>query len=94
VELADIDVNAIAIDEAKAEYIAKKGVFPADIQEVHGNAPKFYLRNQAWNLYNMIGPNLSGRFLVVGIQYVVNERWRVVTAYWNDDGRAQRIYEG
>jgi hypothetical protein len=42
----------------------------------------------------MIGPTLTGRFLVVGIMRIEGSVWRLVTAYWNDDGRAQRLYEG
>jgi hypothetical protein len=42
---ADIDVRFIHIDEDKAEYIAGKGVTPEDVLEVHGGAPRFFLRN-------------------------------------------------
>ena len=41
----------------------------------------------------VIGPNRRGRFLIVGLQQVTETQFRLVTAYWNNDGRAQRIYE-
>jgi hypothetical protein len=42
----------------------------------------------------MIGPNRRGRFLWVSIMQVTGTEWRLITAYWNNDGRAQRAYEG
>jgi hypothetical protein len=93
VEAADLDVWFILIDEAKAEYIARKGVYPEDVQEVHDLAPRYFLKNAAWGLYNMIGPNRDRRFLVVSITHQEGTTWRLITAYWNGDGRARKIYE-
>lgn len=92
-EAADIKVWAILFDDTKIDYIATKGVMPADVDEVHGNRPRYFVRNPARNLYNMIGPNRAGRFLVAGLQQITETQFRLVTAYWNNDGRAQRIYE-
>ena len=55
-EAADLNVWFILIDEAKAEYIAGKGVYP-ECQEVHDLAPRYFLKKPAWGLYNMVGPN-------------------------------------
>ena len=63
-------------------------------QEVHDLAPRYFLKRPAWSLYNMIGPSASGRLLVVSIQQIEGPNWRLVTAYWNSDGRARRVYEG
>lgn len=93
-EEADIEVWYIQIDEDKAEYIAGKDVYPEDVQEVHDLAPRYFLKRPAWGLYNMIGPNANGRLLVVSIQQIEGPNWRLVTAYWNTDGRARRLYEG
>jgi hypothetical protein len=89
VEAADIDVWYVSIDEAKAAYIATKGVYPEDVQEVHDLAPRYFLKNAGRGLYNMIGPNEHGRFLVVSLMHLEGQTWRLITAYWNDDGRAR-----
>jgi len=88
----DLTVEIIEIDPRKAEYIRSKGVEPEDVAEVLLNAPAYFLFSDQWGIYDMIGPNNAGRFLIAGIQHVAGSNWRLVTAYWNDDGRAERQY--
>ena len=93
-ESADITVDSITIQPAKAAFILRTHhVEEEDILEVFANAPVFYLFDARWMVYDMVGPNRYGRFLVVGIQRIDGNDWRVVTAYWNTDGRAEKIYE-
>jgi hypothetical protein len=93
VERAAIEVQTIAIDASKAEYIFRvHNVLPRDVDEALRNSPRYFVRSRPAGLYNMIGPNRSGRFLVVGLAHVAGTEWRLITAYWNDDGRARRAY--
>ena len=93
-EEAFIEVREILIDDAKTAYIADKGVTPSDVDEVHGFQPRYFEWKPEWAVFDMIGPNRNGRFLIAGIQHIGGHQYRLVTAYWNDDGRARRIYEG
>jgi hypothetical protein len=73
VERADIIVDDLSIDPRKAEYLrASHGVDEADVFEVFRNVPAYFLFDARWGIYDMIGPNVAGRFLVVGIQRVEN----------------------
>ena len=92
-ERAELAVETITIDIRKAEYILREhDVRTTDVAEVHANRPRYFIRSVPAGLYNMIGPNLRGRFLVAGIMHVVGDEWRLITAYWNTDGRAEEIY--
>lgn len=94
-ERVDITVDNLSVDARKAEYLlTKHQVGLADLFEVYNNVPVYFLFNAARGIYDMIGPTLRGRFMVVGIRRIEGNEWQVVTAYWNDDGRAQRTYEG
>ena len=91
---ADLEVASIAIDEAKAGYIQTKGVAVEDVGEVLGNLPKFFVTvvdDQRRTC--MIGPNRSGRFLLVPIRQVEGADYRLISAYWLNERRGQRIYE-
>lgn len=90
----NLSVDVITISEAKLGYIRTKDVDEADVNEVLLNAPAYFLFNSEWGIYDMIGPNLAGRILYVGIQNVQADEWRLVTAFWNDDGRGRRFYGG
>lgn len=90
----DLTVENIEVDPRKADYIRSKGVEPEDVAEVLLTAPAYFLFNSQRGIYDMIGPNRRGRFLVAGIQHLTENNWRLVTAYWNDDGRAKRDYLG
>jgi hypothetical protein len=95
VQRADITVDNLSIDPRKAEYLLKEHqVGIEDVFDVYNNAPAYFVFDPEWETYDMIGPTLSGRFMVVGIRRIEGNEWRVVTAYWNDDGRAQKEYEG
>jgi hypothetical protein len=41
----------------------------------------------------MLGPNQKGRFLMVGIRFVEDGTWRMITAYWLDRKDALKLYE-
>jgi hypothetical protein len=93
VEQADLEVEIITIDAGKAGYIWHvHNVRTSDVDEVLRNAPRYFVRSRPAGLYNMIGPNRDGRFLVVGLEQAIGPEWRLITAYWNDDGRAKRTY--
>ena len=94
--LIDLEVTTITIDEAKERYILTKGVRFADVLEVMNNNPRFILSyNHGGNeRYAMIGLNTSGRYLLTAIARVVDDEWRVVSAYWLRSRRGQRLYEG
>jgi hypothetical protein len=89
-ERADLTVTEILITDVKDAYIGSKGVRATDVFEVHGHEPLYFVRGSRTN---MVGPNRQGRFLVVALAHVDKTVWRLITAYWNDDGRARRIYE-
>jgi hypothetical protein len=40
----DIAVTDIEISDEKEGYIAEKGVLPADVREVYGLEPRFFVR--------------------------------------------------
>jgi hypothetical protein len=65
----EIEVASLDISEAKATYIATKGVSIADVTEVFENRPRFFSETTApGNVrYSFLGPNLSDRFLLVAI---------------------------
>ena len=92
----DLDVGTITIDEAKERYILTKSVRIADGIEVIRNNPRFILsyNQHGAERYAMIGPNLSDRYLLTAIAQVVDDEWRVVSAYWLRSRRGQRLYEG
>ena len=93
-ESANLHIEELIIDARKADYISTKyRVSPADVFEVLHTAPKFTHFDRRWGIFDMIGPNRAGRFLVAGIQQVEGTTWRLVTAYWNTDGRAQKDCE-
>jgi hypothetical protein len=56
VEAGDIKVWVIVFDDAKVEYLGSKGVTAADVDEVHGNRPRYFIWNPTRSLYDMIGP--------------------------------------
>jgi hypothetical protein len=91
---ADLDVATIAIDEAKVAYIEAKGVTPEDVTEVLKNRPKFFVTvSERRQRPAMIGPNERGRFLLVPIQHVRGSDYRLVSAFWLNRKRGERIYE-
>jgi len=94
--LIDLEVATITIDEAKERYILTKDVRFLDVLEVMRNNPRFVLsyNQKGFERYAMIGPNLSGRYLLTAIAHVVDEEWRVVSAYWLRSRRGRRLYEG
>jgi uncharacterized DUF497 family protein len=91
---AEIEVDSLLIDEAKEAYIATKGVSFNNILEVFANAPHFFVSyNEVGSRYAMLGPNLSGRYLLTAIAQIDEGVWRVVSAYWLRSTRGRRLYE-
>jgi hypothetical protein len=89
-----LDISEIDIDDAKEAYINSKGVEADDFWEVLANDPHFFLVTDASReRYNLLGPNKAGRFLLVPIAPVVGSRWRLISAYWLDRRRGQRLYD-
>jgi hypothetical protein len=93
----DLVVMDLAIDEGKAAYIeTEKKVTPADVQEVLGLSPRFFVRqSERGPAYAGLGPNLAGRYITFAIEPLdIEGNWRLVTAYWLREIRARRLYEG
>lgn len=91
----EIEVASIVIDERKAAYIATKGVKTTDVTEVFENQPRFFEEvKDDRSRYSMLGPNGSGRFLLVAIAHVEDAEWRLISAYWLRANRGRRLYEG
>jgi hypothetical protein len=90
----NLEVGNIAIDEAKARYIETKGAQVEDVGEVLRTSPRFFVTVvEGRRRVAMIGPNRSGRFLLVPISDVERTDYRLITAYWLARGRGQKIYE-
>jgi hypothetical protein len=89
----EIDISEMMIDEAKSAYIATKGVNFADVLEVLALRPRFFVSvTERGTRYAMLGPNRTGRFLLVAIGHVEAGVWRVITAYWLRAARGRRLY--
>jgi hypothetical protein len=95
----EVAVEALDIDESKAEYIGRRGIEPRDVFEVLWNEsfePHFYVRynaEKAKNEYSMLGKTQTGRYLRVAIEPVEGGGWRLITAYWRSGRGAEREYE-
>jgi hypothetical protein len=90
----DITVAAILITDAKAEYIHRAhGVERREVVEAMMNRPRYFMDDKG--RYALIGPVLSGRFLLVAIEPEDEDGdWRLITAHWLQETRARRIYGG
>ena len=78
----------------RSNLIREHNVDPLQILEVHRNQPRYFVRNRGLRTFNMIGQTFAGRWMVVSTQPIEEAVFRVVTAYWNNDGRAAKLYGG
>jgi hypothetical protein len=79
---ADIEVAAIIISDAKAEYIqSRHGVSSFDVLQAFANRPRYFVDTRG--RYAMIGPVTSGRFLLVAMvaSSEVPDSWLLITAH-------------
>jgi hypothetical protein len=93
----EIVVTDLAIAADKAAYIAvEKKVSENDVREVLALRPRFFVREGTGGPeYSVLGPNLAGRYLTIAIAPLEEEGdWRLLTAYWLDERRGRRLYEG
>jgi hypothetical protein len=91
-----LNIDDIRIDPPKSRYIEEqKGVELADILEVFGNEPRYFVRVIGRRVgYSMLGPTRAGRFLLTPIVPTADEGiWRVVSAYWLPSRQGRRLYE-
>jgi hypothetical protein len=92
----DLLVTDLAIDDNKASYIeVEKKVTPADVREVLGFRPRFFVRqSERGFVYAGLGPNVAGRYLTFAIEPLEGEgNWRLITAYWLRESRGRRLYK-
>lgn len=86
-------MGELLIEDEKAEYLLHEHhVRPNEIVEVLENEPRYFLRSAERELYTMVGQTSAGRWMVVSIQPFRESAFRVVTAYWNNDGRAEKLW--
>jgi hypothetical protein len=94
---ADLVVTDLAISQDKAAYVlSEKRVSEDDMREVLALSQRFFVRQgEAGPEYSALGPSLSGRYLTIAIAPLEEEGyWRLITAYWLDERRGRRLYEG
>jgi hypothetical protein len=92
----DLVVTYMQIEEAKAAYIEiEKHVTPGDVNEVLRLRPHFFIRRgDRGDEYSALGPNVAGRYLTIAMAPLGPQGdWRLISAYWLDERRGQRLYE-
>ena len=91
----DLEIEVFLWDystDGNVEHIADHGVTPLDVQEVRDHQPHFFVARPEHFGYVMLGPNRAGRYLYVPMIEVSPGLWRVITAYWLSNRRAERLY--
>ncbi len=80
-------------ENGNVAHIRSHGVSPSDFLEVYGVAPRFFLNRRDNSTHIMIGANRQGRYLAAALMETFDEgTWIVVTAYWLDTARGERLY--
>jgi hypothetical protein len=80
-------------EDGNVDHIARHTVQPEDVEEVAANVPRFFApRDPGRDGFVMVGPNLTGRYLLVAIIETPEGDWYPVTAHWLDRRRGERNY--
>lgn len=75
-------------------HIQRHNVRPGDVEDVAANEPHYYLNLPGKSATHiMVGPNRTGRFLLVAMSRSGSETsWYVITAVWLERNRGARFY--
>ena len=64
-----------------------------EVFAVFHNRPRYFIKvTDEGTRFSMLGPNDRGRYLLVVIAQVEGDLWRVITAYWLQQRRGERLY--
>lgn len=95
---AEISVELLSLDDAKIGWLARREITPEHVFEVlynEVNPPHYFVRTNPESgkqEYSMVGRIDSGRYLIVPIEQVEGEHWRVISGNWLNSKRGERRY--
>lgn len=79
----EIDVEDLAFDDENEAEMARHGVVPREVDQIHQNAPQYFRnKSDARGSHVMMGPTDSGRMHLVPLERCGSSRtWRPITAF-------------